>query len=197
VSGSVYSVLRPLCEQCLEERGRDDDDGVAIAPLEMRRRRVRRSAGLLLMNPKPSDARMATVTEPLMAESPAFRRHQDLVKTGHCNVDEDGHNREGGSRSTMPARSADATLWVNHRSGKMHHRYSRLHDRSACGCPKDGVDVGSARVRIALTFECDKTRASRGALVSDRILDRRCPALRRHQGLVKSRAMMMRMGIDR
>jgi hypothetical protein len=109
---------------------------VAIAPLETRRRMVRRSAGLLVTNPKPSGARMATATEPLIAESPALRRHQNLVKTGIAMLMRTGINREGGSMSAMPARSADGTLWVNRRSGMMHLRYSRLHDRSACGSPR-------------------------------------------------------------
>jgi hypothetical protein len=55
---------------------------VAIAPLEMRRRKVRRSAGLLLTDPRPSGARIATATESLISECPALRRHQNLVKTG-------------------------------------------------------------------------------------------------------------------
>jgi hypothetical protein len=90
------------CMSCFGPNGDVAEDGANVGKY--------RSAGLLLTNPKPNGARMATATEPLTVVSPELRRHQNLVKTGLAMLMRTGIDREGGSRPTMPARSADGTL---------------------------------------------------------------------------------------
>jgi hypothetical protein len=193
---------RRVCELCIDERGHIDDEclGVSVvcchdcagrdAPKDgaSLRWRVVNGTETELLEDSDSDRTLDSGVSSSSSASEAGEDPSNDVDGSGCN------NREGGTRSTMPAKNADGTLWLNRRSGKMHLGHSRSHDRSACGCHKGdhyilldmaealceakwddqgilakciscfglngdfadvGVDVGSARSRIALAFECD------------------------------------------
>jgi hypothetical protein len=98
VSGSVHSVLRLLCEQSLEERGRDDDEGVGVvvacccdcaardAPKDGATRR-----GLVVNESAAEWCKDGDSDRTLDSGESSASAASESGEDRHCNVDEDGH----------------------------------------------------------------------------------------------------------